>query len=129
MKGLSGTTVSRIAGRGRALGEPTRVRILGVLARGELTVGHIADAIGSRQSTASKHLQILFNAGLLNRRRSAKRGHLLAGLAAYSRVHPAAGPLVVLPRATMNGVDEFETRWVWQPCTSSGRARDTALLR
>jgi DNA-binding transcriptional ArsR family regulator len=71
MKGLSGTTVSRIAGRGRALGEPTRVRILGVLARGELTVGHIADAIGSRQSTASKHLQILFNAGLVNRRRSA----------------------------------------------------------
>jgi DNA-binding transcriptional ArsR family regulator len=71
MRALSGTTVSRIAGRGRALGEPTRVRILGVLARGELTVGHIADAIGSQQSTASKHLQILFNAGLVNRRRSA----------------------------------------------------------
>ncbi len=71
MRGLSGTMVSRIAGRGRALGEPTRVRILDVLTRGELTVGHIADAIGSQQSTASKHLQVLFNAGLVNRRRSA----------------------------------------------------------
>jgi DNA-binding transcriptional ArsR family regulator len=71
MKSLSHEHVSRIANRARALGEPTRVRILTVLARGEQPVGHIAAAIDTQQSTVSKHLQVLFNAGLVQRRRSA----------------------------------------------------------
>ena len=65
----AGSTVLRVANRGRALGEPTRVRILAVLARGEQTVGHIAQEIESEQSTVSKHLQVLFNADLVERRR------------------------------------------------------------
>jgi len=69
MKVGARATVLRVASRGRALGEPTRVRILAVLARAEQTVGHIADAIDSEQSTVSKHLQVLFNAGLVERRR------------------------------------------------------------
>ena len=71
MKRLSHEHVSRIASRARALGEPTRVRILDVLARGEQPAGHIASALSSQQSTVSKHLQVLFNAGLVQRRRSA----------------------------------------------------------
>src|SRR5919108_5322170 len=71
MKQLTRDHVSRIASRARALGEPTRVRILGVLARGEQAVGHIANAIDTEQSTVSKHLQVLFNAGLVQRRRAA----------------------------------------------------------
>lgn len=71
MRGLSTTTVSRVAGRGRALGDPTRVRILEALARGDLPVGQIARVIDSQQSTVSKHLQVLFNAGLVHRRRVA----------------------------------------------------------
>jgi ArsR family transcriptional regulator len=71
MKGLSTTAVSRVAGRGRALGDPTRVRILEALGRGDLPVGQIARVIDSQQSTVSKHLQVLFNAGLVHRRRVA----------------------------------------------------------
>jgi len=63
--------VQLIATRGRALGDPTRVRILSVLRRGEHSVGQIARAAGTRQSTASKHLQVLLHAGLVQRRRDA----------------------------------------------------------
>jgi DNA-binding transcriptional ArsR family regulator len=81
MKERAGATVLRVANRGRALGEPTRVRILAVLARGEDTVGHIAHTLGAEQSTVSKHLQILFNAGLVERRR-------LGSAVIYSLVSP-----------------------------------------
>jgi DNA-binding transcriptional ArsR family regulator len=70
-KRLSHEHVSLIASRGRALGEPTRVRILEALARVEQPVGQLATALGTQQSTVSKHLQVLFHAGLVQRRRSA----------------------------------------------------------
>ncbi len=71
MKQPSQEHVSLIASRARALGDPTRVRILYVLARGEQPVGSIASEIGAQQSTVSKHLQVLFHAGLVERRRVA----------------------------------------------------------
>jgi DNA-binding transcriptional ArsR family regulator len=71
MKILSDANEQIIANRARALGDPTRVRILSVLARGEQAVGQIAEASATRQSTASKHLQVLFHAGLVQRRRDA----------------------------------------------------------
>ena len=71
MKHPSQEHVSLIARRARALGDPTRVRILYVLARGEQPVGSIANAIEGQQSTVSKHLQVLFHAGLVDRRRVA----------------------------------------------------------
>ncbi|HVL66489.1 MAG TPA: metalloregulator ArsR/SmtB family transcription factor [Vicinamibacterales bacterium] len=71
MKTFSDGQITQIAVRARALGDATRVRILGVLARGEQAVGQIAEAAGTQQSTASKHLQVLFHAGLVQRRRAA----------------------------------------------------------
>ena len=71
MRHLSQEQRVLIAGRARALGEPARVRMLEVLARGEQPVGQLAEAIGMQQSTASKHLQVLFHAGFVDRRRSA----------------------------------------------------------
>ena len=71
MKRLSDQQITLIAARSRALGDPTRVRILEVLAQGEQPVGGIASSIDSQQSTVSKHLQVLFHAGLVERRRSA----------------------------------------------------------
>src|SRR5947209_14899777 len=64
-----------IASRGRALADPTRVRILSVLRRGEQAGGRIALAANTRQSTASKHLQVLHQAGLVQRRRDASTGY------------------------------------------------------
>ena len=63
--------IELIAARSRALGDTTRVRILMVLGRGEQAVGQIAHGVGTPQSTASKHLQVLFHSGLVQRRRDA----------------------------------------------------------
>ena len=71
MRWLSDEQVGLVAARARALGDPTRVRILDVLARSEQPVGRIAAALGTEPSRISKHLQVLFQAGLVARRRSA----------------------------------------------------------
>lgn len=60
-----------------AMGEPTRYRILEVLAQNASTVGGVAEAIGALQPQTTKHLQALEAAGLitvhkLGRRRVAR---------------------------------------------------------
>lgn len=71
MKRFTDEQIETIAARSRALGDATRVRILAVLSRGEQPVGQIADAAGTQQSAASRHLQVLHHAGLVQRRREA----------------------------------------------------------
>jgi DNA-binding transcriptional ArsR family regulator len=71
MRRLSHEHVTLIASRARALGEPARVRMLEALSRGEQAVGQLAATLDMQQSTASKHLQVLFHAGLVQRRRAA----------------------------------------------------------
>jgi DNA-binding transcriptional ArsR family regulator len=71
MKRFTDEQIETIAARSRALGDATRGRILSVLSRGEQPVGQIADAAGTQQSTASRHLQVLYHAGLVQRRREA----------------------------------------------------------
>jgi DNA-binding transcriptional ArsR family regulator/precorrin-6B methylase 2 len=53
----------------RAAAEPTRLRLLALLARAELTVGEICDVIGQSQPRVSRHLKLLCDAGLLDRLR------------------------------------------------------------
>jgi ArsR family transcriptional regulator len=76
-RALSEERVQLVASRARALGDPTRVRILSALEGGEQAVNELADALRVQHSTASKHLQVLFHAGLVQRRRD-------AGLVRYS---------------------------------------------
>jgi DNA-binding transcriptional ArsR family regulator len=71
MRVFSEEQVDLVARRARALSDPTRVRILEVLGRSPQPVGQIAAAIESQPSTVSKHLQVLFLAGLVQRRREA----------------------------------------------------------
>jgi ArsR family transcriptional regulator len=67
------------------LADPIRVRILCVLRNEELGVGEIARTLGVPQSTASRHLKPLHEAGLVLRRGSGTRAlHAAAGV-------PAAG--------------------------------------
>ena len=78
MRRLSQEHVSLIATRARALAEPARVRILFQrLSRGDQAVGQLAAALGMQQSTASKHLQVLFRAGLGRPPSVGERRHLL----------------------------------------------------
>jgi DNA-binding transcriptional ArsR family regulator len=71
MTAISDEHVRRLTGRAHALADATRVRILYALARTELPVGRIADALDAQPSTISKHLQVLFREGLVTRRRDA----------------------------------------------------------
>jgi ArsR family transcriptional regulator len=51
----------------RAAAESTRLRLLAVLARGELTVSEICEILGQSQPRISRHLKLLSDAGLLDR--------------------------------------------------------------
>jgi ArsR family transcriptional regulator len=60
------------AGRLRALGDPTRLRILDRVARGEQCVCQLAAAIDVPQPLLSHHLKILRRAGLITRRKEGR---------------------------------------------------------
>ena len=53
----------------RAIGEESRLRIVSLLARGELTVSEITTILGQSQPRVSRHLKILADAGLVERHR------------------------------------------------------------
>jgi len=53
----------------RAAAEPTRLRIVALLAEGELTVSELARILGQSQPRISRHLKLLVEAGLLIRHR------------------------------------------------------------
>jgi ArsR family transcriptional regulator len=53
----------------KALADPTRLRILGLVAGGEVCVCHLHEALGIPQPTASRHLAYLRRAGLVDTRR------------------------------------------------------------
>src|SRR5689334_12637257 len=71
MRRFSHAHVTLIASRAHALAEPIRVRMIESLSRGDQAVGQLASALKMQQPTASKHLQVLFRAGLVERRRDA----------------------------------------------------------
>ena len=51
----------------RAVAEPTRLRLVAVLGRAELTVTEISQTIGQSQPRVSRHLRLLVDAGVLER--------------------------------------------------------------
>lgn len=53
----------------KAIGEETRLRIMVLLARGELTVSELTQILGQSQPRVSRHLKILADAGLVERYR------------------------------------------------------------
>lgn len=62
-----------IARRFRAIGEPTRIRLLDRLRDGEATVQELADALDTSQQNVSKHLQMLSDSGIVGRRKQGNR--------------------------------------------------------
>lgn len=51
----------------RAIGEVTRLRIVALLVRGELTVSELVQVLGQSQPRVSRHLKLLAEAGLVER--------------------------------------------------------------
>ena len=51
----------------RAVGEPTRLRLVALCAHGELSVSELTQILGQSQPRVSRHLKLLVEAGLLER--------------------------------------------------------------
>jgi len=51
----------------KAVAEPSRLRLLALCARGELTVSEVTEVVGQSQPRVSRHLKVLCAAGLLDR--------------------------------------------------------------
>jgi ArsR family transcriptional regulator len=66
---LSEANAEFIAERFRALGDPMRLRLLQALRTGERSVGDLAERTGGGQANVSKHLQVLFQQGYVERRK------------------------------------------------------------
>ena len=56
----------------RALGDETRIRIVALLAHGELCVCHLESALGISQPNCSRQLGILKSAGIVDCRRDGR---------------------------------------------------------
>ena len=59
----------KLAALFQALADPTRLRILALLRVMELSVGELAQVLGQSQPRVSRHLKILADAGVLERRK------------------------------------------------------------
>jgi ArsR family transcriptional regulator len=70
----------------RSLADPTRLRILGLLRAMELSVGELAQVLGQSQPRVSRHVKILIDAGLAERRKEGSWVFLSLGPA--ERVDP-----------------------------------------
>src|SRR5215210_3041772 len=53
----------------RAAGEETRLRVLALLADGELSVSDLTEILGQSQPRISRHMKLLVEAGLVERHR------------------------------------------------------------
>jgi len=72
-----------------ALADPTRLRVLALLRAMELSVGEIALVLGQSQPRVSRHVKILAEAGLVERRREGS--WVFLGLGAPELVEPVFG--------------------------------------
>ncbi len=67
-KGVALASASAVKHRAnvlKALGHPSRIRIVELLSKGETCVCEIAPVVGSDMSTVSRHLAVLRNAGII----------------------------------------------------------------
>jgi DNA-binding transcriptional ArsR family regulator len=84
---MNDAMVEAAAHRFALLGDPTRLRILqAIMARGELSVGAVAQAARTSRFNASAHLGRLADGGLLARRRQ--------GTSVYYRTNDANLPRI-----------------------------------
>ena len=68
-KDLNDAALEMIANRFKLLSEPTRLKILHTLGDREMNVSELVAATGANQANVSKHLGILYDAGVVTRRK------------------------------------------------------------
>ncbi|MGW8437896.1 ArsR/SmtB family transcription factor [Nocardiopsis sp. NPDC055879] len=88
----SGAGVEVVAKFFRALGDPTRLRLLEFLSHAEHTVTECVEHVGLSQGRVSTHLSCLADCGYVAARREGRRAY-------YRVIDPRVADLVVLARA------------------------------
>lgn len=113
----------------RAIAEPTRLRILVLCARSELSVTELVDILGQSQPRVSRHLKLMVEAGVLERNSEGARAYYrLAERTSGGDVARALTPLVPLDDATMKtDLDRLETIRAKRSERASAYFRDNAV--
>jgi DNA-binding transcriptional ArsR family regulator len=65
---ISPEVLRQVASYFSVLGEPMRLKILNILRNGECCVQDLVDATETSQANVSKHLKVMLQAGILQRR-------------------------------------------------------------
>lgn len=99
----------------RALSEPTRLRIMRLLAHMELAVGELAQVLDQSQPRVSRHIRILCDAGLAERRKEGSWVFL------KSAVSEQRGPALGAAAARLLAVAEAEDDIFAQRCSEDRR--------
>src|SRR5262249_32471570 len=111
----------------RAAGEPSRLRLLALCDRSDLSVSHLAQALGHGEPPVCPHLRILSDAGLIERFRNGQWVHyrIAAAAPAASFVKGLLGQLdrndPVLTRDLQRAVVELHADQNGMPRTSESR--------
>jgi len=87
----------------RALADPTRLRIMRLLAHMELAVGELAQVLGQSQPRVSRHVRILCDAGLAERRKEGSWVFLKSAISASGE--PSMGTVAAHLIATAEAED------------------------
>jgi DNA-binding transcriptional ArsR family regulator len=82
----------------RALADPTRLRIFALLRAMELSVGELAQVLGQSQPRVSRHVKILCDAGIADRRKEGS--WVFLGLGEEARVAPLLAAIDALSAST-----------------------------
>jgi ArsR family transcriptional regulator len=99
----------------RAIGEETRLRIMALLLRGELTVTEITQILGQSQPRVSRHLKILTEAGLVEKFRE--------GSWIFCRVMTPAPPATAAILSAVKALNESGDRLIARDADRFGQSR------
>jgi DNA-binding transcriptional ArsR family regulator len=70
---LPDEAIELIAARPRVIAEPMRIRLMGLLDQGDAGVQELAARLGTTPRNVSRHLGVLYQAGMVSRRRDGTR--------------------------------------------------------
>lgn len=97
---LSSAEADELARRFKAVADPTRLRLLALVAAGpdgEACVCDLTDPVALSQPTVSHHLKVLVEAGLLTREQRGRWAYFRTVPAALARLAQALDPTATTP--------------------------------
>ncbi len=91
----------------RALGEPSRLRIVDLLRSGPASVGEITEALGIRQPQVSKHLRVLGESGIVAGEQRARHRIYRLESAPFEEIGNWVGSFEQLWETRLDGLGRF----------------------